>query len=903
MVLSQGEMRRRAELFIEKYKEASDERSYSQMFWRDFFDIFGISLSDVAVFEQAVKKFDGSQGYIDCFWKGKLVIEHKSEGRNLNSAFQQALGYLDTLSSLEKPRYIIVSDFKRIRLIDLFEDKKTEISLFELKDNIQMFSFIYLDGIKHHEEQEELNIEAAELMGELHDSLKEAGYIGHELELLLIRLLFCVYAEDTGIFNTYQFADYINNEDDPITVGPKIQQLFRILNQPEEERQTNLPEELSNFPYVNGKLFEEPIVPPYFDYDMYNQLKEICKFDWSTISPAIFGSIFQSIMNEEERRQLGAHYTSESNILKVINSLFMNDLWEEFRKAKKNYKKLELLREKMGELKFFDPACGCGNFLIIAYRELRLLEYEILNITLKLKSEGDIQLVFDSRELSNIKIENFYGIEIEEFPSLIAKVAMWFIEHQMDLKYEQLNIHKNNLPLRTSANIVQGNALKMDWAELIGPADNVFVLGNPPFVGSREQTKEQKKELKEVFKGVKGNGLLDYVAAWYLKAAEYIQNTKMKVCFVSTNSICQGDQVGILWEVLMKKYNIHINFAHQYFKWGNEARNAANVYVVIIGFSTEDLYPKHIYTYETLVCKPVLEVASQINQYLIDSDIVFIKSRTDPISNVSNIMKKGSKAYDYGNLTLSLEEKNELLDEFPEMGKWVKTFLNARDFLKGTERYCLWFADISPSELQNLPSSIKLRIDNVREKRGNSTDSGINRIANVPWLFENNQPANDFLAIPVVSSEKRDYIPMAFLSKDIIVTNAIYTFESATLLDFAFLTSKMHMAWVDYVCGRLKGDYRYSKKIVYNNFPFPRELSENDKDKIIKKAQKILDVRNEYPDESLEVLYGEYMPDSLQKAHHDLDSVIDKVYRKEKFKDYMDRMKFLFNLYIEYTTD
>lgn len=341
---------------------------------------------------------------------------------------------------------------------------------------------------------------------------------------------------------------------------------------------------------------------------MYNQLKEICKFDWSTISPAIFGSIFQSIMNEEERRQLGAHYTSESNILKVINSLFMNDLWEEFRKAKKNYKKLEILREKMGELKFFDPACGCGNFLIIAYRELRLLEYEILNIMLKLKSEGDRQLVFDSKELSNIKIENFYGIEVKEFPSLIAKVAMWFIEHQMDLKYEQLNIHKNNLPLRTSAKIVQGNALKMDWAELIEPADNVFVLGNPPFVGSREQTKEQKKEMKEVFKGVKGKGLLDYVAAWYLKAAKYIQNTKIKVCFVSTNSICQGDQVGILWEVLMNEYGIHINFAHQYFKWGNEARNAANVYVVIIGFSTEDLSPKHIYTYETLVSDPVLKL-------------------------------------------------------------------------------------------------------------------------------------------------------------------------------------------------------------------------------------------------------------------------------------------------------
>lgn len=903
MVLSQSEMRRRAEKFIETYKEVSDERSYSQMFWRDFFDIFGISLTDVAVFEQAVKKFDGTQGFIDCFWKGKLVIEHKSEGRNLNSAFQQALGYLDTLSSLEKPRYIIVSDFKRIRLIDLFEDKKTEISLFDLKDNIQMFNFIYLDGVKHHEKQEELNIEAAELMGKLHDSLKESGYVGHELELLLIRLLFCVYAEDTGIFNTYQFFDYIGDEEDPISVGPKIQQLFRILNQPESQRQTNLPEELANFPYVNGKLFEEPIVPPYFDYEMYNQLKEICKFDWSTISPAIFGSIFQSIMNEDERRQLGAHYTSESNILKVINSLFMNDLWEEFRKAKKNSRKLEQLRDKMGKLKFFDPACGCGNFLIIAYRELRLLEYEILNILHNIRSEGDTQVLFDSKELSNIKIENFYGIEIEEFPSLIAKVAMWFIEHQMDLKYEQLDIHKSNLPLIASANILQGNALKMDWADFLPPSDDVFVLGNPPFVGSREQSKEQKKEMKEVFKGVKRNGLLDYVSAWYLKAAQYIQNTKIKVCFVSTNSICQGDQVGILWEVLMKKYDIHINFAHQYFKWGNEARNAANVYVVIIGFSTEDMTPKYIYTYETPDSKPNLEICDRINQYLLDAETIFIKSRNNPISNVSNIMKKGSKAYDYGNLTLSLKEKDELLKEFPEMEKWVKPLLNARDFLKSTERYCLWFADISPSELQQLPAPIKLRINNVKAKREESSDSGINNIANVPWLFENNQPKNDFLAIPVVSGEKREYIPMKFLSKEIIVTNALYTFESASLLDFAFLTSKMHMTWMKYVCGKLEGRYRYSKKIVYNNFPFPKNLSDSEIETIIKKAKKVLDVRNEYEDESLEVLYGDYMPKSLQKAHHDLDKVIDKVYSNKKFKDDNDRMEFLFNLYLEYTSN
>ena len=375
MVLALNEMRRRSDNFIEQYKDITDERSYSQMFWRDFFHIFGVNWKDVAIFELAVKKFGGAQGFIDCFWKGKLVIEHKSRGKSLTSAFNQAVGYLDTLSSEEKPRYVIVSDFDRIRLVDLFTTKKKEIHLMELSDNIQMFKFIYEDDINHHQVQEELNIDASELMGALHDSLKNDGYTGKDLELFLIRLLFCVYAEDTGIFEPYQFTDYVCREEDPMTVGMKIQMLFRILNQSDEERQSNLTDELKAFPYVNGKLFETPIVPPNFDHDMYQDLKTICNFDWSTISPAIFGSLFQSIMDTEQRRELGAHYTSESNILKIINSLFMNNLWNEFYQAKGKTSKLKVLWDKIADLEFFDPACGCGNFLIVAYKEFRGLNF------------------------------------------------------------------------------------------------------------------------------------------------------------------------------------------------------------------------------------------------------------------------------------------------------------------------------------------------------------------------------------------------------------------------------------------------------------------------------------------------------------------------------------------------
>lgn len=444
------EMRKRSEEFIEEYKDVSEEHSFAQQFWRDFLNIFGIHWKNVIVYEHAVEKINGNTGHIDCFWEGKVLIEHKSRGKNLDKAYKQALDYFTNLSTDEKPRYIIVSDFERIRLIDLYTSKRTEIYLKELTDNIQLFNFIYKEEDKKHTIQKELDIEASELMGKLYESLENDGYTGYDLELLLVRLLFCVYAEDTGIFDRYQFSDYLFEENDIANIGTNLQMLFRVLNQPENERQNSLPDELKSFPYVNGKLFERPIVPPIFDGTMVNNLKNICNFDWSKISPAIFGSLFQSIMNEELRRELGAHYTSEENILKVVNSLFMNDLWEEFYQTKGVVWKLEKLWEKIGTLEFFDPACGCGNFLIVAYKELRLLEYEILSLLL----EGDNKQVrFDSRSLTKIKLNHFYGIELEEFPSLIAKVSMWLIQHQLDLKYETLDIHEDNLPLKSSANI------------------------------------------------------------------------------------------------------------------------------------------------------------------------------------------------------------------------------------------------------------------------------------------------------------------------------------------------------------------------------------------------------------------------------------------------------------------
>lgn len=898
MVLTQKEMRTRAEDFIEQYKDVSDERSYSQQFWRDFFNIFNINWKDVAVFELAVKKFGGAQGFIDCFWKGKLIIEHKSRGKSLTAAFNQAIGYLDTLSAAEKPRYVIVSDFERIRVYDLFTRKNKEIKLIQLAENIQLFDFIYEDKIEHHEEQEELNLEAAELMGQLYDYLKNDGYVGKDLELFLIRLLFIVYAEDTGIFNENQFYNYISNEDDPSTVGLKIQMLFRVLNQPEDERQQSLPEELMDFPYVNGKLFETQIIPPNFNNKMYYALKDICRFNWSSISPAIFGSMFQAIMNPETRRNLGAHYTSEANILKIVNSLFMNKLWDEFFEARGVQWKLEALQEKISKLEFLDPASGSANFLIISYRELRLLEYEILSLLL---DEDKKQVRFEARRLSKIKLENFHGFEIEELPSLVSRVSMYLVEHQMDLKYETLDIHKNNLPLHESADIHNVNALRVEWRDIVTPSNNLYILGNPPFVGSSLQTDEQKEDMSIVFADFKTYKNLDYVTAWYKKALDFMQGTTIECAFVSTNSICQGLQVPLLWKQLHEKYDFFINFAHQSFKWKNEAKKNAAVYVVIVGFSGVERSNKTIYVYETPISVPYLVKAKHINSYLIDFEDIIIEQKPNPPICDVPIMVKGSQPTDGGNLLLSASEKEELLAKEPNAEKWIRPLASAREFLNGVERYCLWLKDISPSELNSLPEVYK-RVEKVRDSRLKSKSEQTRKNADFPTLFtQDKQPDNDYILVPLHSSEKRDYVPICFLDKNIIANNSVGIINTDDKYIFGLITSKMHMTWMRYVAGRLESRYRYANTIVYNTYPFPKEVTDEQRKKVIRKAQAILNFRDKYPNESLANLYDPIlMPPQLKRAHRSLDYTVDKVYRSKKFKDDNDRMQFLFNLYLDY---
>ena len=896
MTLSNLTMHERAEDFVEKHHADTYEKGQAQMYWRDFFHIFGVDIHNIVVFEEAVKKFDGSQGYIDVFWKGKLLIEHKSLGKDLNAAYSQAIGYLDQLPTEELPEYIIVSDFQRIRLTNLITKEENEIHINQLPSKIHLFHFIYQEN-RDEVPQLDLNLKASRLLADLHEDILKENYDEHSLELFMVRILFCLYAEDTNIFKPKQFKRLIAKSNEPYRVGEDLQLLFRILDQKPEDRQKNLPPEFQAFPYVNGELFREPIVPPIFNKHTVELLIKACNFDWSEINPSIFGSLFQNVVDPEVRRYLGAHYTSEENINKVINDLFLNDLWEEYYQSKNNKNRLRLLHEKIGNLKFLDPACGCGNFLIITYRQLRELEYKILKILL---DEDDNQLHFNASDLTRVKIDNFYGIEIEDFPARVAQVAMWFTQHQMDIKFESLKIHKDNLPLKSSPHIIIGNALSLDWKGLLPPTDNVYVLGNPPFVGSSLQSKEQKVDMKNVFDGFKKVGSLDYVCAWYKKAADYIQNTNIECCFVSTNSICQGEQAFILWEQLHENYNLVINFAHTTFKWSNESRDKAAVYVIIIGFSTHDRPVKKLFKYPKINSKRYEEyTVKHINNYLMDYEDMYIKNRRTPLCDVPvNVL--GSIPRDGGFLILTPDEKEELITHEPLSEKYIKPLIGAREYLNNTCRYCLWLCDVLPSDLKQMPL-VQDRIEKVRAFRLQSTREQTKKLARYPTEFaEIRQPSTDYILIPLHSSENREYVPIGFIDKNTISNNAVSFIESDDLVLFGILTSKMHMTWMKYICGRLESRYRYSATIVYNNFPFPKNISDNLSSKIKKVSEEILNIRKKYEKETLANLYHPLlMPSDLRKAHDKLDNLVDKAYTNESFSSDDDRMRLLFNLYKE----
>jgi hypothetical protein len=903
--LTQQEIRNNAIAFVHEWKDESRERAESQTFWNEFLEIFGVKRRRVAVFEKAVRKTNQNTGAIDLFWRGVLLAEHKSRGQNLDKAASQAFAYLENITDNDLPKSVIISDFARFRLFDLETKEEAEFSLEELPDRIHLFGFISGYQKREYKEQDPVNIQVALKLGELHDALLESGYSGHKLEVFLVRLVYCLFADDTGIFPKDAFRFFLEEKTDEAgaNLGAMLNLLFQILDTPENARQTTLDDDLRSFPYVNGDLFRERQDLPFFNRKMRQILLEACSFDWSKVSPAIFGSLFQSVMDAEKRRNLGAHYTSEQNILKVVRGLFLDELYAEFETGKNNINRLRQFHEKIARLKFFDPACGCGNFLVITYREMRVLEIEVLKRIRALT--GNVQLELDVSKISKIDVDSFYGIEYEEFPAEIARVALWLTDHQANMRLSaEFGLSLVRLPLRKSANIVHGNALRIDWNEVVSRDGNEFettlyILGNPPFVGMDKRTPEQTADMEFCCSDVPNFKTLDYVCAWFIKAAKFIENSKIKVAFVSTNSITQGEQIGILWQYLLDK-GAKIHFAHRTFKWNNEASGNAQVHVVIIGFALFDVRQKRLFDYDTPKAEPHEIEARNINPYLIDFTDIVVMTCQKPLCDVPEI-KRGNSPYDGGFFLFNEEEKNDFVAKEPKSEKFIKKFLGAKEFINGVNKYCLWLKDAAPEELKALPKVME-RIKQVKQFRENSPGKETQKYASSPSLFRDRNNPDSFIVVPRVSSENRKYIPMSFFDKNYIAGDTCLTIFNGQLFHFGVLTSLMHIVWVKSICGRLKSDYRYSKDIVYNNFPFPKEPTAKQIERVERTAQGILDARANFPDATLADLYDPLtMPKELLDAHRANDEAVDACYGSKRFRNELERLEFLFDLYRQYT--
>lgn len=907
-MLSLNEIRSRALAFAREYADEFSEDAEAKSFWDDFFRIFGVPRRRVASFEKSVERHDGSTGFIDLLWKGTLLIEHKSRGKNLDRAYTQAKDYFHGLKDRDLPRYVLVCDFQRFRLYDLDEGKDAEFSLEELPEHIHLFGFISGYVRRDFGKEDPANITAAERMGGLHDMLKADGYTGHELELMLVRLLFCLFAEDTGIFEHNLFREYIESRtnEDGSDLGYHLAMLFEVLNTPVESRQKSLDEQMASFPYVNGKLFGERLRVAVFNAKMRETLLNACALDWSRISPAIFGSLFQSVMDAQARRNLGAHYTRELNIMKALNPLFLDELRAELDKVKASrgnnrQSQLQSFIDKLAAIRIFDPACGCGNFLVVAYRELRSLELEAL---LALYPIGKRQIQFEgATAFSKVNVDQCYGIEVEEFPAQIAQVALWLTDHQMNMELSRaFGEYFVRLPLVKSAKIVHGNALETAWENVVSPAQTSYIVGNPPFVGSKMMTGEQRVEMAHVFAGIHGAKVLDYVAAWYLKAAQFMeQNTNIRTAFVSTNSICQGEQVSILWGELLRRGS-SIFFAHRTFQWSSEAKRRAAVHCIIIGFSLQDVSPKVIFDYEKPTSEPTISRAPEITPYLTTGETVLVTRRSKPLCDAP-YLRFGNMPLDGGNLLLSDGEKEELLRKEPQAEKFIRGFMGAEEFLNGKIRWCLWLVGAQPQELRAMPEVLR-RIEKVKEFRLASIAPSTRVHAATPSLFrDKNHPDKPYLIVPSASSERRPFIPIGFIGPDIVASNLNFIVEDVTLYHFGILSSTMHMAWVRYVGGRLKSDYRYSKDIVYNNFPWPENVKQTKATAIEKAAQAVLDARAEFSDATLADLYDpNTMPPTLSKAHTQLDKAVDTAYGCKSGVSELERMALLFGMYKKLTS-
>ena len=906
MRLSWNEVRARAAGFAHEWRDAAYEKGETQSFYNDFFAIFGVERRSVARYEEHVRRLDDRSGFIDLFWPGVLIVEQKSAGRDLARAYEQAGSYFDALPERDRPRYILVSDFRTFELRDLDERETVAFPLADLPARIEAFGFILGVQRRTFRDQDPANIEAAELVGRLHDALDETGYRGHDLERFLVRVVFCLFADDTGVFEPRDvFLDFIETRTraDGADLGPLLTQLFQVLDTPEDARAAALDEDLARFPYVDGDLFREPIRIPSFTGAMRARLLDACRFDWSDISPAIFGALFQSVMEPATRRAQGAHYTTEKNILKVIEPLFLDDLRDEFRRLKArrdSRRRPDLLgfQHKLAGLAFLDPACGCGNFLIIAYRELRLLEIDVLK---EVYDADQFDALADT--LSLIDVDRFHGIEIGEFPARIAEAALWMMDHIMNVRLGlEFGRTYARIPLEKAPHILHADALETDWAALLPPEKCSYLFGNPPFGGAKFQTAAQRAQVRHIAALGGSGGTLDYVAAWFVKAGDYVPRGRARIGFVATNSITQGEQAAQLWPLLFDRCKLEIAFAHRTFAWGSDARGKAHVHVVVLGLDRrEDARPeKRLFSYPDLDGDPEETRHAALSPYLFDAGglrdpHLVVREESRPINGLAKLIT-GSQPIDDGHYIFTAEERADFLAREPEAVPLLRPFVGTREYLHGGERWILAFHDVSPSCLAALPK-VRERLAAVRAYRQASKRASTRKLAATPTLYQVNVfPTAPFLVIPEVSSERREYVPIGWIEPPAIPSNKLRLLPNAALADFAILTSAMHMAWMRTVTGRLESRYMYSVGVVYNTFPAPPAGA--DRAALAPLAQAVLDARAAHPGATLADLYDpDLMPPGLRRAHARLDRAVDRLYRRAPFASERARVEHLFTLY------
>lgn len=927
------EQQKQAKAFIERWKDRGNERQDTQSFWLDLLQsVYGIEKpSEYIKFEDTVMMDHTSfmDGYIDAT---KVLIEQKGANKDLSKAikqsdgsfltpFQQAKRYSANLPYSKQPRWIITCNFKEFYVYDMEKPhgEPTVIRLEDLEKEAYRLEFIVGTSDEHLEREMAISMEAGEIVREIYSALlKQYKHPDnpeslHAMNQLIVRLVFCFYAEDAGMFGKKtMFHDYLSRFSSR-DFRRGLLDLFNVLNTPIDERDPYLDDELSAFPYVNGGMFaENNLEVPQFTDELRESILEHASssFDWSEISPTIFGAVFESTLNPETRRSGGMHYTSIENIHKVIDPLFLDALKEELNEIRQIKQPATLknraqqFQEKLSKLVFFDPACGSGNFLTETYLSLRRLENEAIKLYV-----GDTVLLDVGYDLVKVKISQLYGIEINDFAVSVANAALWIAESQM--LEETMSIVYSNiefLPIKSYSNIVEGNALKLNWEEIVPKEKLSYIIGNPPFVGHSIQNEQQKKEIRSIYVDENGKeynlaGKIDYVAGWYFKAASLISNTNIKVAFVSTNSICQGEQVVGVWQPLYKRFGVNIDFAYQTFKWGSEAKDKAAVHCVIVGFSTNHNNGKK----QLFSSTDKLDLVDNINPYLLSGKTIFVESAKTPICQVSP-MYFGSKPTDGGYFFLTSEEKQEILKREPQSEKYIRKVLGAQEYINNVERYCLWLEGITPSELKSSPM-IYERVKKVREFRLASKAESTRKFADRPTEFKQNaQPNKPYLIVPRVSSENRRYVPIGYIEPEVIATDATQIIPNATLYEFGVITSNVHMAWMRTVAGRLEMRYRYSNTIVYNTFPWP-QVTEEQKAFIAKTAQEILDARSLYPNSSLAHLYDEAaMPGELRKAHQKNDvavmkayGMIKKVNGKDKLMTESETVAKLFEMYQELT--